>query len=262
MSTIVDQPVGVVSKGVRRVALGVLTVAIVALLAAFFSGLIAWPFGFETPFLGLLPVLVQGLEITLVLTVAGAILSLILSLLVGIARTSRFAVVRGLMTAYVEFFRGTSILVQLFWIYFVLPAPPFNLSMSALQAGILALGLNIGAYGSEIVRGAIKAVPKEQVEATIALNMSPALRMRRVILPQAVRRMIPPFGNLMIELLKATSLVSLITLADVTFQGRLVIQSAGRMGEVFIMLMVIYFLLAYPLVIGTRRIERSRKWVD
>lgn len=260
MSTMVNQPAGAGSSVIRRSITGALVLAVCAVIGALLTGLIPWPFGFEVTFLGLLPVLVRGLGITIVLTVAGAILALILSLIVGVARCSSSRLIRALMSVYVEFFRGTSILVQLFWIYFVLPSPPFNLSLTALQAGILALGLNVGAYGSEIVRGAIKAVPKEQVEAATALNMSPYMRMLHVVLPQALRRMVPPFGNLLIELLKATSLVSLITLADITFQGRLVIQSAGRMGEVFLMLMVIYFLLAYPMVLGTRWIERRRKW--
>ncbi|MDX1664087.1 MAG: amino acid ABC transporter permease, partial [Candidatus Promineifilaceae bacterium] len=145
-------------------------------------------------------------------------------------------------------------------IFFVLPLPPFNFSISAFQAGVLALGLNVGAYGAVVVRGAIRAVPRGQIEAAIALNMSRSLMMRRVILPQALVRMLPPFGNLLIELLKATSLVSLITLSDITFQALTLRQSVGRTTEVFTLLLVIYFLIAYPLTLGVRWLERRRVW--
>ena len=142
----------------------------------------------------------------------------------------------------------------------MLPLRPFNLSLTPLQAGVLALGLNVGAYGAEVVRGAIGAIPRGQIEASIALNMSPGLMMRRVIIPQAMVRILPPFGNLLIELLKATSLVSLITLSDITFQGLALRQSMGRTTEVFLLILVIYFLLAYPLTLGVRWLERQRRW--
>jgi polar amino acid transport system permease protein len=171
-------------------------------------------------------------------------------------------IVRTITGVYVEVFRGSSVLVQMFWIFFVLPLEPFNIELSALQAGILALGLNVGAYGAEVVRGAIQAIDKGQIEASVALNMSPALMMRRVIIPQATVRMLPPFGNLLIELLKATSLASLITLSDITFQASSLRQTVGRIPEVFGLLLVIYFLLAYPLTLGVRWIERQRKWAS
>lgn len=102
---------------------------------------------------------------------------------------------------YVEIFRGTSLLIQLFWIYFALPMV-LDIRMSAMTAAILALGLNYGAYGSEVVRSSILAIPKGQIEASIALNMTPFQRMRRIIFPQAWTMMLPGFGNLQIELLK------------------------------------------------------------
>lgn len=214
----------------------------------------------ETPPFDLLPALLRGLATTVELTLAGSALALVVALIAGIARSSKNVLVRGITGFYVEVFRGSSILVQMFWIFFVLPLPPFNLELSALQAGILALGLNVGAYGAEVVRGAIQAIPRGQIEASIALNMTPALRMRRVIIPQALVRILPPFGNLVIELLKATSLVSLITLSDVTFQALSLRQTVGRTTEVFSLLLVIYFLLAYPLTLGVRWLERQRRW--
>ncbi|MFQ5435744.1 MAG: ectoine/hydroxyectoine ABC transporter permease subunit EhuC [Anaerolineae bacterium] len=214
----------------------------------------------ETAPFDLLPALVRGLWITIQLMVLGTLLALVVALIAGIARSSKNRIVRAISGVYVEIFRGTSVLVQMFWVFFVLPLPPFSIELSALQAGILALGLNVGAYGAEVVRGAIQAIDRGQIEASVALNMSPALMMRRVIIPQATVRMLPPFGNLMIELLKATSLASLITLSDVTFQAASLRQTVGRIPEVFGLLLVIYFLLAYPLTLGVRWIESRRQW--
>lgn len=208
----------------------------------------------------LLPTLMRGLMTTLQLTLWGSLLAFLVALIAGIARLSKNFFIRAITGFYIEFFRGTSILVQMFWIFFVLPLPPFNLTLTPFQAGVIALGLNVGAYGAEVVRGAIQATERGQIEAAIALNMTPALRLRRVILPQAMVRIIPPFGNLLIELLKATSLASLITLSDVTFQALSLRMTVGRTQEIFILLLAIYFLIAYPLTLGVRWIERQRQW--
>lgn len=208
----------------------------------------------------LLPSMMRGLSTTIGLTVFGSILALFVAVFTGVLRSSSNRIVSGLAGAYVEVFRGTSILVQLFWIFFVLPF--FGISIPAFQAGVLAMGLNVGAYGAEVVRGAIKSIPRGQIEASIALNMSYTLMMRRIIIPQALVRIVPPFGNLLIELLKATAVVSLITLADVTFQANTLRQSVGisRVPEIYTLLLMIYFLLAYPITLGVRWIERQRKW--
>ena len=208
----------------------------------------------------LLQAILRGLGVTLGLTAMGILLALVVALIAGIARTSRFFLVRFVTGMYIEIFRGTSILVQMFWIFFVLPLDPFNVSISAFEAGVLALGLNVGAYGAEVVRGAIQSVPKGQIEASIALNMTTTRRLISVILPQATVRMIPPLGNLMIELLKATPLVSLITLADVTFQARSAQQTVGRTPEIFVLLLFLYFAMAYPLTLTVRWIERQRRY--
>lgn len=214
----------------------------------------------ETAPFDLLPTLLRGLSTTISLTFWGALLAAVVAVGTGVLRASPSRILRSISGAYVEVFRGTSILVQLFWIYYVLPLPPFSVSISAFQAGVLALGLNVGAYGAEVVRGAIQSVPSGQVEAAVALNMSRSLMMRRVILPQALVRILPPFGNLLIELLKATALVSLITLADITFQARVLRQSVGRTTEAFTLLLIIYFLIAYPLTLGVRWLEQQRRW--
>lgn len=237
-----------------------LTRATIVSLLAMGMGVVTGFLVYEIAPFDLLQAILRGLGVTVGLTAMGIILALVVAITTGIARTSRFWIIRFITSTYVEVFRGTSVLVQMFWIYFVLPREPFNITISAFEAGVLALGLNVGAYGAEVVRGAIQSIPKGQIEASIALNMTSRLRMQRIILPQATVRMIPPLGNLMIELLKATSLVSLITLADITFQGKTAQQVVGRTTEIYILLPFMYFALAYPMTLGVRWIERQRRW--
>lgn len=202
----------------------------------------------------MVPFLLQGAIITVELTFMAAILALAVSFVIGFARLSKFAFVRVLAKIYVEFFRGTSLLVQLFWAYFVLPH--FGIEISAMQAGVLVLGLNYGAYASEVVRSSILAIPKGQTEAGIALNMPSGMIMRRIILPQALLIMLPPFGNYLIEMLKGTALVSLITLHDLMFNGMVINNTTLRTIETFTLVLIIYFLLAYPLILVLRWFEK------
>jgi polar amino acid transport system permease protein len=128
--------------------------------------------------------------------------------------------------------------------------------MDAMTAGILVLGLNTGAYGAEVVRGAIHAVPMGQKEAAVALNFSPFQRMRRVIVPQALVAMIPPAGNLLIELLKNTALVSLITLSELTFAAQTLRADTLRTTEIFGLVLLLYFAVALFLTFCMRQLER------
>jgi polar amino acid transport system permease protein len=164
---------------------------------------------------------------------------------------------RWLAVAYIETFRGTSALVQLFWLFFVLPH--FGITLNPMTVGIVALGLNVGAYGAEVVRGAIGGVAKGQWEAAQALNMTHTQALRRIVLPQAFVAMIPPWGNLLIELLKATSLVSLITLSELTFKAQQVNQNTLRTVEVFSLVLLIYLALSVLITVGTRALERKVK---
>lgn len=194
------------------------------------------------------------------MTIEVMLLSIILAFLVaftfGLGRLSKYSVVRGVSFAIVEFIRGTSLMVQLFWLYFVLPF--FGIELPSLVAGVLAIGLNYGAYGSEIVRSTILAIPKGQTEAAIALNMTSWQRMRHVIIPQALMRMIPPFSNLSIELLKGTSLVSFISLNDLTYEA-LTLRNY-YLGDAFVflfMLLIFYFILAQLMMACMRWLERK-----
>jgi polar amino acid transport system permease protein len=205
------------------------------------------------PPLDLLPPLLAGLRVTLVLTAGGAVLALAAALVAGLARLSRHAPVRWAAVTYIDLFRGTSALVQLFWAYFALPL--LGVRLDAMTAGILVLGLNVGAYGAEVVRGAVRAVPGGQWEAARALGFSHGQALVRVVVPQAVPAMLPPFGNLLIELLKSTALVSLITLADLTFQGQVVRAATLRSAEVFGLVLLLYFAVAQVMAFGVRRLE-------
>ncbi len=201
------------------------------------------------------PWFARGLGNTLLITFGGCLLALLMSLVAGLSRNSPDVIVRFLTIGYIELFRGTSALVQLFWFYFALPLI-LGIRLDAITVGILVLGLNIGAYGAEVVRSAIGAVPREQHEAAIALNMSKWQRMRFVILPQAIVMMLPPFGNLMIELLKSTSLVSMITVTDLTRAGLFLRDETHRTIEIFGVLLVIYFVLSLVITAIVRWLER------
>lgn len=201
-----------------------------------------------------LPSFWEGAQITIELTLLSAVLAFVLAFAAGFGRLSKHKSVRWLTASYVEVFRGTSLIVQLFWIYFALPI--FGISLPKMLAGVLALGLNAGAYGSEIVRSTILSVPQGQTEAAIALNLTPWQRTRLVILPQAFIMMLPPFGNLIIELLKGTALVSLVTLSDLTFQATILNSSTMRTTEIFTTLLLIYFVISLPFTRGIRWLER------
>jgi polar amino acid transport system permease protein len=202
----------------------------------------------------LLPPLLRGAAVTLALTIGGSAVAFVVAIAAGLARLSGRRLIRAAASIYVEVFRGSSLLVQVFYFFFVLPL--VGIRLDPFTTGVVALGLNVGAYGSEVVRAAILNVDPGQREAAIALNMPASLAMRRVILPQAFVAMLPPFANLLVELLKGTSLVSLITLTEVSFAGRQLLQQQGHALEIYSLVLIIYFLLAYPLTRFVRLLER------
>lgn len=203
--------------------------------------------------IGYSSLILDGAWVTIQLTFFGCIVALVAAFIAGLARLSRFFIVRAIATTYIEFFRGTSIFVQLFWAYFVLPL--VGVPVSPWQAGVLALGLNVGAYGAEVVRGAIISVSKGQYEASIALNLSPWQRMRHIILPQALVIMLPTFNNNAIELLKGTAVVSLISLSDLTFQAQVVRAQTGNTALPFVSILLIYFIISTVMSKSIRGLE-------
>ena len=225
-----------------------------------------------------LPPLIQGAWITVQLTFYSTILGGLLSFVFGIGRLSHLRVVRYISVAYIEVFRGTSLLVQLFWLFFALPLlgeplahlvahaiPGYQPNVDAwgeafrlepVTAGVLALALNIGAYGAEVVRGAIQAVPKDQYEAARALNFTPRQALWWIALPQAVVEMMPPFGNLAVQNLKDTALVSLITLSDLAFKAEQMRNLTQQSVPIYTLTLFLYFGLALVLMAVMRLVER------
>ncbi|MDX8496080.1 ectoine/hydroxyectoine ABC transporter permease subunit EhuC [Mesorhizobium sp. VK22B] len=201
-----------------------------------------------------LPGLLQGALLTIEIAILGSLLAIVMGVLAALARMYGAAPLRWLATVYVEIFRGTSALVQLFWLFFVLPQ--FGVTLNAFLVAVLALGLNVGAYGSEVVRGAIQSVARGQWEAGTALNMSRSQMLRRIILPQAFIAMIPPWGNLFIELLKATALVSLITLTDLAFKAQQMNQTTFKTIPIFTLVLLMYLAMSLVVSIGMRLLER------
>lgn len=203
---------------------------------------------------GILEYLPSGLWITVQVFCGAAVIGLLASLLFGILRLSRNLLLRWFSVVYIEVFRGTSALVQLVWVYFAFKHL-VGIEFTALQAGILVLGLNVGAYGAEVVRGSIQAVPKGQYEAALALNLPPVTRFTRIILPQAIIPILPPMGNILVELMKNTALVSFIGLADLAFVGDEELRKMfpGDNSMIFVVLLVVYFILSM-LVVGAIRL--------
>jgi polar amino acid transport system permease protein len=224
---------------------------VVASILAFAGGLIVASFAGFREFL---PGLLEGTWVTVKITAGGCVLAAVMAFTAAMAKMYAPWPLRWLAVAYIEVFRGTSALVQLFWLFFVLPH--FGITMAPLAVAILTLGLNVGAYGAEVVRGAVAGVPRGQWEATIALNMSRMQALRRIILPQAIVAMIPPWGNLFIELLKATALVSLITISDLAFKAQQMNATTYRTIEIFSIVLVIYLGLSLLITIAMQRLER------
>ncbi|NYF97851.1 ectoine/hydroxyectoine ABC transporter permease subunit EhuC [Janibacter cremeus] len=207
---------------------------------------------------GALPYLSDGVITTLQLSLGGALLAFVASVTLGLLSISPVGFVRWVATVIVEFFRGTSLVVQLFWLYFVLPIL-FDISMDAVITGIIALGLNYGAYGAEIVRGSINSVDKGQWEGATALNMSPLTRMRRVIWPQAWALMLSGYNNLLVMLIKGTAVALFISLQDLAYQVDELRRDAGSTLFAYAIGFLIYYLIALLGSQGVRLLEKRAK---
>jgi polar amino acid transport system permease protein len=198
--------------------------------------------------------ILSGLGVTVLITVVALVIALLVGLLVGLARLSGHRVIRWPAAAFVELFRGTSELVQMFWVFFALPLLT-GYQLAPVAAACIVLGVNHGSYVSEIVRSALLAVPRAQREAIVALNLPPWAAFTRVILPQAVPRMLPPLGNQGVDLLKATSIVSLITVADMTFRAHQIRTLTGQTIESFLVILVLYFALSSLIGFVVKRLQ-------
>lgn len=212
-----------------------------------------------------LQVLSVGAWVTVQLTVYSTVLGAVVAFAFGLGRTSTMRPLRWLSVALIEIFRGTSLLVQLFWFFFALPvlgdAIGVNLRMPAVVAGTLALGLNIGAYGAEVVRGAVQAVPRAQHEAALALDFTPRQTLWRIALPQAIPEMMPTFSNLAVQNLKDTALVSLVGLSDMAFQADRLRNFTQESVPIYTLLLFLYFGMALVLSVLMRLLEAyTSRW--
>ncbi len=201
------------------------------------------------------PLLMKGTVVTVELTAYSIALSVVFAFVFGIMRQSRNPTLNRIAAIYIDFFRGTPELVLLYWIYFALPF--LGITLPTMTTGVVGISLNLGAYEAEVVRSSIAAVPREQYLAANALNFTRWQTTLRIILPQAVIRMIPPMGNLFIQLLKATALVSLITLHDLTFQAQILNSQTYKTLIIFGMTLIIYFAIAMVITFGMRLLERA-----
>jgi len=202
-----------------------------------------------------LPILLQGVGLTIVVTLGSLILSTVLGLVWALLRVSGVRALAGLSAGLINLIRGIPIIVLLFYLYFVMP--DFGIALTALQAAILGLGLAYSAYQAENFRAGIEAIDKGQIEAAQAIGMGWWLTMRRVILPQAVRIVLPPYGNIMIMLLKDSSQASTITVAELALQGKLIASSTFKNTSVFTLVALMYLTMSIPLILLVRHFEKK-----
>ena len=199
------------------------------------------------------PILMQGVWLTIVVTIGSLALSTVLGLFWALMRVSGIGVLVGLTAGLINVIRGIPIIVLLFYLYFVMP--DFGVALTALQASILGLGIAYSAYQSENFRAGIEAIDKGQIEAAQTIGMGWWLTMRRVVLPQAVKIVLPPYGNVMIMMLKDSSQASTITVAELALQGKLIASSTFKNTSVYTMVALMYLALSLPLILLVRHFE-------
>lgn len=203
----------------------------------------------------------KGIGFTIVVYIGSAVMAISLGTIVGLLLARATWPIRALLRMYVEVFRGTSAVVQLFWIFYVLPI--FGISLPPVIAAIIGLGLCFGAYTAEAIRSCILQVPKGQFEAAMALGFSRRLAFRLVILPQLLRIALPFIENISILLLKATAGASLITVSELTFTGYVINSATYQTFTVFMMLLVFYYLIAsFVTWLASILKRRSDEWAD
>jgi polar amino acid transport system permease protein len=201
------------------------------------------------------PVILAGLWMTIFLTITSMALALVVGLGIAMAKLNRHRwYFYWPAQAFVEIERDTPLLLQLFFLYFVLPLA--GIRIDPIPTGILGLGLNTGAYLSEVIRAGIEAVPKGQLEASRAIGLTYRQTMRIVVLPQALRIVIPPIGNYFVSLFKDTALVSTISIQELLFTTRLVAAQNFRYFEVFTIALILYFIVSFPAAYAVRSLER------
>jgi polar amino acid transport system permease protein len=201
-----------------------------------------------------LPILMNGVALTIIVTIGSLLLSTALGLIWALMRVSGIGIFSGFSAGLINVIRGIPIIVLLFYLYFVMPE--FGLTLTALQAAILGLGIAYSAYQAENFRAGIEAIDKGQIEAAQAIGMGWWQTMRRVVLPQAVRIVLPPYGNIMIMMLKDSSQASTITVAELALQGKLIASSTFKNTSVFTLVALMYLTMSIPLILLVRHFEK------
>lgn len=204
-----------------------------------------------------LPILLQGVRLTLIVTFGTLVLSTLLGLVWAFLRVSGIGPVVMASTLIVNLIRGIPIIVLLFYIYFVLP--DLGIALTAVQAAIIGLGIAYSAYQSENFRAGIEAIDPGQVEAAQSIGMGWWMVMRRVILPQAVRIVLPPYGNVVVMILKDSSQASTITVAELALQGKLIASSTFKNTTVFTLVALLYLCMSVPLILLVGWLERRMR---
>ena len=195
--------------------------------------------------------LMSGLQMTLFISATSLIFALIGGLILALFDLSRFAVLRGFSLTLGEIIRNTPILVQLLWVYYVLPIV-FNIRVSSLAGILIGLSLYMAAFISEVYRAGIQAVPKGQREAAQVLGLTPAQSFVRIVLPQAIRMTLPPLASNFVQLIKFSSLGAVISVSEITRRGMELSSSTFRPLETFSFIAVVYFFICWPLAMAIR----------
>jgi polar amino acid transport system permease protein len=199
--------------------------------------------------------LMSGLEMTLFISATALVLAMFGGLLLAVVDMSRFLAVRAIGIAFGELIRNTPILVQLLWVYYVLPIV-FGLQISALAALLIGLSVYMAAFISEVYRSGIQAVPKGQKEAAQVLGLTPFQSFRRIVLPQAIRLTLPPLASNFVQLIKYSSLGSVISVSEITRRGTELSSTTFRPLEIFSFIALVYFCICWPLAMAIRIWER------
>ncbi|CAB3882357.1 amino acid ABC transporter permease [Achromobacter ruhlandii] len=201
-----------------------------------------------------LPILLQGAKLTILVTLGSLVLSTLLGLVWALMRVSGNKYLSKLSAGVINLLRGIPIIVLLFYIYFVMP--DMGIALTAVQAAIIGLGIAYSAYQAENFRAGIEAIDRGQIEAAMAMGMSWSMTMRRVVLPQAVKIVLPPYGNIMIMMLKDSSQASTITVAELALQGKLIAVSTFKNATVFSLVALMYLVMCVPLILLVRHLEK------
>lgn len=221
---------------------------------------------FSTAFKYLVPSLIDGLWIVIQTTILGFLLAIVLGLFMAIGRTSKVKMIRGILVVFLEFIRGTPLLVQLVYMYYVVPLlisiigqlwnPGYQFKISSVVAGTIGLGINYGCYISEVIRSSMLSIDAGQTEAALALGLTNNQVLSRIIIPQALRNVVPVFGNYLVMMLKDTSLLAYISVNEILLRTQSYASQSFLTIESYTLLAVFYLMLSLPLSQVVKLIEK------